>query len=257
MIAVMIQTHNRLAKLQRLLQNPLFQADLDAQGATLFVNAQGCTDGTNLYLKGFLAANSSLRYVERLIVWVSWQDPGVIAGRCRMLDYMLGRGLAPHDVLVYLDDDVEVTAPGWLSALVDPIRDNPRVAVTGAFGVVVQPDWSDYVLWPPSVPCAVDVVSQSHTAVAAHLFLAGVEFDLSLGFVWHEDTVLCMEAHARGYDVWYVGPPETIGLHHDPHRKDREAYDRLYWRNWDTIKARYAGQGLILAEMAVEEADNG
>lgn len=249
MIYVLIQTYNRIEKLKRLLDNPLFTGDIQAVGATLVVNAQGCTDGTNEWLQKWQLENL------RAEVWVSWQNPGVVGGRCRLLDYVL-RDLKPEDIVVFLDDDVEVIERGWLYRLVEPItKDREHVAITGAFGVLVQPGWADYVQGVPAVPCRVDVVSQSHTAVAAHLFLDGVEFDLSLGFVWHEDTVLCMEAHARGYEVFYVGTPESIGLKHDPHRKDREAYDRLYWRNWEKIKERYAWRGLVLFERAMREIE--
>lgn len=249
MITVLIQTYNRIEKLKRLLMNPRFLSPAMIPGfSTLVINSQGCTDGTREWLDEWHGA------YPHAVVWQSWQNPGVVGGRCRLLDYVL-RGLKRDDILVFLDDDVEVLDGRWLDALVKPIENDPKIAITGAFGVLVQPGWADYVQGVPAVPCRVDVVSQSHTAVAAHLFLDGVEFDLSLGFVWHEDTVLCMEAHARGYEVFYVGTPESIGLKHDPHRKDREAYDRLYWRNWEKIKERYAWRGLVLFERAMREIE--
>ena len=250
MIYILIQSFNRLEKLKRLLDNPLFIQDARGEGAVVVINAQGCTDGTNEYVRTFAQGDIHLK----TDVWISWQNPGVVGGRCRLLDYVLAR-LHRHDILVYLDDDVEVAARGWLEALIRPIRDDSKIAITGAFGVLVQPGWSDYVQGVPALPCRVDVVSQSHTADAAHLFLDGVEFDLGLGFVWHEDTVLCMEAHARGYEVFYVGTPESIGLKHDPHRKDRDAYDGLYWKNWERIKERYAFRGLVMFERALREIE--
>lgn len=239
MIWVTVLTHNRLDELQRLLSSPYFEQDLLTNEAGLLVLNQGSEDFTSDYLNS-LRRKSLVLYPRYF--WNAAQNAGIVQGHQRQVDWLLGHGLRKQDIIVFLDDDAYPIQSGWLATLTAPIRDG-RAVVTGAYGVRVTEGWEGYA--NAIEPGEVDVVNQSHTAVAGHIFLSGFEFPFELGRCWHEDTFLCLWAKERGYRVWYVGDAESIGLHHDPHHKQ---VDELYLRNWELARQRFAGLGVVLWE---------
>ena len=234
MIYVCILTHNRRDQLEQLLNSPLLWDWHDME--VLVVN-QGSTDGSEMFLA------SMLPELPRLHIINSIQNPGIIVGHQRQIDWLLGHGLKHDDVVIMLDDDARPVRHGWIEELINPILSTRDIAITGAYGVFVDERY--HLTAPPSEPQEVDIVSNSHTAYAGHLFTGGCEFHYRLGTCWHEDSDLCMQAKARGFKVWYVGTPESIGLHHDSHHK---TIDAQYRANWNWIKRTYMGRGLTLHE---------
>jgi glycosyltransferase involved in cell wall biosynthesis len=166
------------------------------------------------------------------MVWNSAQNAGIVAGHQRQIDWLLGHGLRWGDHIVFLDDDVYPTADGWLDYLTIPLEAGKTII--GCYGANVTADWQ---MVQATERGLVDIVNMSHTAVRAAVFLEGFEFPLDFGVCWHEDSALCLWAKDHGYEVQYIGDPELIGLHHDPHHKST---DDLYWRNWEKLKEQYA-----------------
>lgn len=161
-----------------------------------------------------------------------------------------GIEMAKHDILVFTDDDMLVTA-SWFGTLVRAlVAAGPRAVVTGQVrpaevreggfvpSTVVHQEpivyrgriWAD-VLYPPSM------------AMYASLFEVVGKFDLRLGpgtaFATAEDNDLAFRALEAGYHIHYV--PDSVVYH----RAWRTARDYL------PLKWRYAhGQGAFYAKHA-------
>lgn len=229
MIYVCVLTHNRLKHLRVLLGSPSFEPEITRADAQVLVLNQGSTDGTTDFLLHWQRLNG-------IKVFNSCQNAGIIGGHQRQADWLLGHGLKHEDTVVFLDDDCYPTVEGWLEKLTRPIIATTNIAITGCYAARVTADWQ---LKQAMHPGPVDIVSMSHTAVSARLFLEGFEFPLDFGLCWHEDSFLSLWAKEHGYLTYYVGTPESIGLHHEPHHT---ATDDLYWSNWALIKARFGAR---------------
>lgn len=240
-IWVTVLTHNRQPQLEQLITHPAFLGDIQQEGANFLILDQGSDDGTDNFLRRWWLNHQNEMVGNK--IWHSSQNVGIVRGHQRQVDWLLGRGLLSDDIVVFLDDDVHPIRSGWLRSLVEPLL-FPRVAVAGAYGATIKEGWEGYNP-PPTKPGLVDVVSQSHMAVNAQLLLTGFEFPYELGACWHEDAFLCLWAIEQGYKVWYTGTPESVGLYHE--RKHKEP-DALYNKNWELVRARFAGGGWVTWE---------
>jgi hypothetical protein len=239
-IWVTVLTHNRINHLRRLLESPHFEAAITRPDVSVLVLNQGSTDDTAEFLTHWWNKHLHDNGAWPGMVWNSAQNAGIVAGHQRQVDWLLGHGLYYGDQVVFLDDDVYSTGEGWLDRLTLPLWSG--MTVVGCYGANVYAGW---VMEQAEDPGLVDIVNMSHTAVRAEVFLEGFEFPLDFGISWHEDSALCLWVLEHHYRVQYIGTPESIGLHHDPHHKQT---DDLYWRNWEKIKELYSGKGLTKGE---------
>jgi GT2 family glycosyltransferase len=204
------------------------------QDVSFLILDNGSTDGTFDMLTQMYG-----NYWSKVTLVRSDTNTGIIEGHQIQVDWLIAHGLKRDDIVVFLDDDVTPLENGWLYNLIAPILLDPKtVAVTGCYAAMLQPDWSGYLLPNPETPGPVHVVNQSHTAVAAHLFLDGFRFDKKLGRVWHEDLDLCSYARAHGYVVFFVGTAISIGLMHDNHHKTTDAD---YFKNFEYVRSKWQG----------------
>ncbi len=233
MIYVTVLTHNRVDHLRLLLESPYFEPDVTRMDACVLVLNQGSTDGTTDFLQRWEYKSNGHNRESIVTALNAPQNAGIICGHQRQMEWLLKHGLKREDTVVFLDDDCYPTARGWLGRLARPLVVESQIAITGCYGARITADWQLEQAMEPGV---VDIVSMSHTAVSARLFLEGFEFPADFGDVWHEDAFLCLWAKEHGYLTYYVGAPESIGLHHEPHHK---VTDDLYWANWERIKARF------------------
>jgi glycosyltransferase involved in cell wall biosynthesis/GT2 family glycosyltransferase len=149
--------------------------------------------------------------------WLHWQgnteNRGVPGGRNDLLDLILPHA-APHDWIVFVDNDLEFRA-NWLEPFVQAIARHPEARVFGKVGCfVVVHDDTRTLLPAPAVTGPVDVVSGGF-ACFVRVDAARVigPFDERLGRFWHEDDDYCVRALQHGLGV--VAVPEAAIEHHE------------------------------------------
>lgn len=175
-------------------------------------------------------------------LWRSGFVRSVGEARQRLVDRLIGAGLETHDVIVFLDDDVQIVDDGWLDALTAPLS---NAMITGAGGRFVTPDWHTE---PATIPGWVDFVGGGWCAIRASLFLDGLEFDPGYVGCYWEDVDLNLQVKAAyGRAAWYCG---DIGLAHDDTARPERERQRWYAQNRSRCRQKWAGKGLVLHEIA-------
>lgn len=193
MIYAAIVTWNRVAALRRLLENPAFWIGLAKTGAAeVVILDQGSTDGTLDYV-----VSKNCHYLP------GRYNFGAGGGRQRIVDYLLGKGLRADDVVIFVDDDIQVTGEQWAVQLVEPIR-NGWADVTGIYGRRVTADW---LTEPSDTPDYVGGVMAASGDVCKEC-----TYDPAFYPAYWEDVDWCWQARQLGYDLVAIPDAE---LHHD------------------------------------------
>lgn len=149
--------------------------------------------------------------------WLRWrrnaENRGVPGGRNDLLDFVLPNA-APHDWLVFVDNDLEF-AEGWLAPFGRAMQAFPNARVLGKVGHFVLVHQNGRTLLPAAERTGhVDVVSGGFACfVRADAARAIGRFDERLGRFWHEDDDWCVRALQHGFDV--VAVPEAAITHHE------------------------------------------
>jgi len=195
-VSIIVLTHNRLNLTKRLMQTVVEYTDL-SEVEFIFVD-NGSSDDTLEYLARL---QKSLPFG---IIWSNQDNTGVTPGRIQ------GTHLSTTDLLVFLDNDAWVTDPFWLPNLLAPFR-NPKVGAVGPSGSYVErlPD-ERWQFIPTYEPGLTDVIQGYCIAFRK---VEGITLDPAYGKFWHEESDLCMQFKAAGYDIRHLGP---IGVHHTP-----------------------------------------
>jgi len=202
-ITVGIVTHNRREALARLLTSPHYEAALP-DGALTLVLDQASDAATAAWLRMWAKEAR-----DRRRVWHTGIVDDLARARQWLVDFTsttLDR-LREEDVMVFLDDDIEPIASGWLAELLAALE-RPDVQIAGAGGWRITPDW--LVEPAPHVPGLVDYVGGGWCAVRGAVFQA-VRFDRDFVRCYWEDADLCLPVRALGGLVWGCG---DIGLVH-------------------------------------------
>ena len=117
-----------------------------------------------------------------------------------------GESFGVEDVIVYLDDDVQVTGHDWLRRLCEPLLG--EYSISGGAGRRVTDD-----VLPVADNLAPDYVSSGWCAIRGDVFLDGCMFDSeNFPVNYWEDSDLCYQITAIGKKLIAVG---EIGLAHD------------------------------------------
>lgn len=195
-------THGALAATRRCVRS---LAATTGDPFRLWIVDNASTDGTPEWLAG------------QQQPWLRWrrnaENRGVPGGRNDLLDFVLPAA-APHDWLVFVDNDLEFH-DGWLASFERAMRAFPNARVLGKVGHFVQVHATGRTLLPAADRTGhVDVVSGGFACfVRADAARAIGRFDERLGLFWHEDDDWCVRALQLGFDV--VAVPEAAIDHHE------------------------------------------
>jgi GT2 family glycosyltransferase len=200
-IHIAILTHNALKFTKRCLARV---AHHTAAAHSLYILDNASRDGTREWLGSRRTANTKLI--------LSSQNLGVAAGRNRLLRAIMPRA-KPNDFLVFLDNDVEVSA-GWDQTFTEVFAKFSNASIAGVTGHQIYIEKERRGLRPsPEVgPAEVDVVSGFCLWVRAAVAGELGPFDENLGLFWHEDDDYCIRAIGLGCRVYAV--PQAPVLHH-------------------------------------------
>ncbi len=181
----------------------------------------------------------------RISVELRTDNLGVGGGRNRLLACLLPT-MAPDDLLIFLDNDIEV-ADGWEAPFLDAFARSPRLGVAGrwAYSMQVHADWRDILPERTSDSGPADTVQGCCFWVRGTAAHALGSFDEALGRFWHEDDDYCIRALHAGWDVQRVWCP---AIQHHEHgsgvalRPDRvagslanQAYLARKWHSFGAI----------------------
>jgi GT2 family glycosyltransferase len=118
-LSIIISTHNKLPYLKSMLSNLFSQiASLEIE---VFVIADGCTDGTNLFLKN-LKYNSTFSYI-------CINQLGQASGRNIGIEHTNG------DFVLFMDDDI-LTGPRYFENLLNSLKLHPNYIHSGSLFTV-------------------------------------------------------------------------------------------------------------------------
>ena len=229
-ICIGILTYNRPDYLKRLFDSEAFQASIKKHQAHVFVMAHAANAETRKYL-----AELKRDAKFTLSTWVSWQDLDLVTTRVRLCDQIIGAGLEPNDVLLFIDDDALVTDAAWIDNYLAPF-DDALVGIVGQEAFDVNVGW-EFFHPPAIVPGEADVTSSSVMAMRGAVLLGGCEFDLIFGPVWHEDSDFCLQARNAGWKVWGLDR-KTTGVVHESYRR---TMDVIFQRNLEFLSGKWAG----------------
>jgi GT2 family glycosyltransferase len=203
-------------------------------------------------------------YGERLRV-VTLETNAGFAGACNT-----GGGAATGELLVFLNNDT-IPVTGWLDTLVAHADAHPQAGIVGAkllfpnetvqhAGVVICQDGNPrhiYAGFPASHP-VVNVSRPFQAVTAACMLVRREAFEAVGGFDdayrnCLEDTDLCLQAGARGYEVRYCH--ESVLYHLESVSRGRRAKDiernaKLFRARWGDRARRddldyYVADGLL------------
>mgnify|MGYP000541270640 FL=1 len=151
---------------------------------------------------------------------------------------------ADGDVFLFLDSDVQITDGGWLEQLLAPFEDD-KVGVVGTAGSMVA--WADsanqqHTMFLPSGEGKCDVVSGWCMAVRAGLF-QHIAFDSEYGMFFEEDSDLCLQVRACGYDVVQAN---ILGIEHQPGNSGVEYANRS--QTLERFRKKWQGKGVVKIE---------
>ncbi|NDK38156.1 glycosyltransferase [Pseudoxanthomonas gei] len=169
-----------------------------------------------------------------------------------------GAARARGEVLVFLNNDT-VPQPGWLDALLDTFRTQPRAGLVGAQliypdgrlqeagGVVRDDGRADNLgrFQSPLHPAfsylrQVDYCSGAAIAVPAALFAEAGGFDTHFSPAYYEDTDLGLRLRSLGHDVLYQPASKVVHLEGITAGTDPNAGIKAYQvRNREKFEARW------------------
>ncbi len=187
------------------------------------------------------------------------------AGGCNM-----GLRAAQGDVLVLLNQDA-IPQPGWLSYLVEALRD-PRVGVVGC--KLLYPDGETiqhaggWIEWPLGLahhhgqgekdngqwdaPMEVDYVTGAAMAFRRDVFQKTGPLDEGFWPGYFEDADFCFRARGQGYKVYYI--PSSVALHAETTSiRDRERISAYYQRGRLRFVLKHLPPQRILTEFVPAE----
>jgi glycosyltransferase involved in cell wall biosynthesis len=226
-VSVLVPTHDRCEQLERTLRGIAAVEAVPAVEVEVVVIANACTDGTAAMVASRAAAFPfELRSIEEPL-------PGLNLARNRALS------AARHDLLAFLDDDVDVDRQ-WLRGLVESFVTTPAAVVAGRVLLDLEhaPSW-------PVTPTAQRLLSQvdlgdkphelvertriagANFAFRREVFAAVGEFRSGLDRSGHDllsggDSDLVARARAAGFRVFYA--PEMSVRHRIPSGRLRLDY---------------------------------
>lgn len=236
--SILMLTHNRPDAVALCLESLL--QTLQENDVQLVILDNGSTGDVQSVLQGFqsqwreLAEQAENGRADDVQIIFSNENLGVAAGRARLVSEAAG------EVLLFLDSDVVIHSSRWLAEIERALQPE-NVGVTGIAGSFV--DWEMPGLFFPALYGQCDVVSGWCMAVKRDVFNAGVAFDVGYGKFYEEDSDLCLQARAAGWDVWSTG---GIGVHHVPANSGAELADRA--QTMARLVGKWKGRGLIRAE---------
>lgn len=128
---------------------------------------------------------------------------GCAGARQHMVDYHNGRGLRDEDILIFLDDDIEVTESGWLEKLIAPLYEGYHLSGVEGRKLTKKMPRIDNKHF--------DYLSGGRLACLGEIFDYKCKFDTQFNPNYFEDADLCFQAKENGFKLACVG---DIGLKH-------------------------------------------
>lgn len=171
------------------------------------------------------------------------EEGGTFAENCNV-----GAAKSASDIIVFLNDDIQISDLDWLDALIAPFSDESvgivgcrlvypwdgdwdQVKVGGesqlqhaGIGLTVDPGWNAYNIRQEMPEGLVHAVTGACLAIRRTLFneLGGFHEGYKNGA---EDVELCLQAWRHGSTVWYT--PHATLIHHESQSPGR----------WDHVNA--------------------
>ena len=196
-ISIIVPAYNNPAELDQCLHS-LEQSELRHQSEIIVID--DCSPG-----EGRAIEETAKKYKAGLYRQAENAGPGVARNR--------GANEARGNILVFIDSDC-VAPAGWLSALIQPIRDNRCFATTSCYSGPVTPGWitvfqdEDYRYRMPSTECDTSFVNSCNFAIDRNVFLKCGGFPEQR---ISEDFVFGLMLAKRGTPARYL--PEAGVLH--------------------------------------------
>lgn len=156
----------------------------------------------NVYVLSQLQA-IKLKPRAGLIVEFNAFAMGCAGARQHMVNYFIGKGLKPDDILIFLDDDIEVLEIGWLEKLIKPLSEGFQLS--GVEGRKLTKKM------PRHERKNFDYLSGGWLACAGEVFIYACQFDEQFFPNYWEDADLSFQAKQHGFKLACVG---NIGLKH-------------------------------------------
>jgi GT2 family glycosyltransferase len=128
---------------------------------------------------------------------------GCAGARQHMVNYHRGRGLRHEDILVFLDDDIEITETGWLNKLIAPLFEGYHLSGVEGRKLTKQMPRVDNKRF--------DYLSGGRLAVLGEVFDYKCAFDMQFNPNYWEDADFSYQAKQHGFKLACVG---DIGLKH-------------------------------------------
>lgn len=159
LISIIVPVYNNAAEADRCLQS-LYKSELRDRLEIIVIDDCSSEEG--------LIQRTAQKYKARLYRQDKNAGPGVARNR--------GALEARGSILVFIDSDC-VAPDGWLSRLVQPIRDGMHCATMSCYYGPVMPTWitifqdEDYKYRMPSVECDTSFVNSCNFAIDRNVFL--------------------------------------------------------------------------------------
>jgi GT2 family glycosyltransferase len=238
-LSVVLPTFNRLSQLKRVLA-ALERQTFPADRFEVVVVADGCTDGTNEYLR-------SLRTPFELVL-SSQDNQGVAMARNR------GVAHARADLILFLDDDV-VPVPEWIAEHMQVLRQDDQVVVLGPMLPPPDVKLAPWVRWEERMlekqyqdmiegrwqPTARQFYTGNTSLAKRHIVAAG-GFDPR--FHRAEDVELAYRLKDLG--LRFVFNPKAVGYHYAERSFESWLKIPYAYGRYDVVITRAKGQDWLL-----------
>lgn len=182
-ISIVIPTYNHLQDcLKPCLESLYRNTDLVGMNCEVIVVANGCTDGTEEYVKSLGAPVKLLSFSEPM-GFIRATNSGITA--------------STGEYILFLNNDVQILdwgKDGWIRTLTDPLDNDPSLAATG----------SNRDAWAIDRWFLVGFCVMTRRRLLFQMGLLDETFGLGCG----EDCDYCLKVQASGYKIRQV-PVET------------------------------------------------
>lgn len=215
-VSVMITTRNRLKDLKR---TCLVLNQLDPPPQEILITADGCTDGTEDFVRAHLPA-------ARLIV--NPASRGSVASRDRMMRQAAG------DLVLALDDDSYPEQMDCLERLSELFAERPNLAVAHFPQHTDEyPETLSRVDFGP--PCLTRTFANSGACLRRSVYLQLPGFEPRF-FHMYEEPDYGLQCIASGFEIYYT-PTVTIRHHWSGQSRSRLRNHHRHARNqlWSTL----------------------
>lgn len=224
--AISMLVYNRVRQTIQCLES-FEKADMST--AKLYVLDNGSTDGVTNFLRYFSNTDAANWYSYA----ISEVNQGVNEGRETVRQWILSENQNNKHLkyVVVLDSDVILTHRDWLKDAKKYLADNPDVAVVGAAGSNILPDFSRFV---PAYSNPVHSVAGFCQVWRADVWKKLV-YDPNFVKFWAEDSDACFQAQEMGLECHMIDIPVQHKSSHSGFGESQE----LWKRNMEYLKTKW------------------